>query len=296
MSFQINDFSDITALSRTSSPNFDNGLFRETVENAITERVDGASAANRALSPEPSANAITTRLGGASPFPSAANRALSLEPSSNTITTPSDGTSPSPSAANRSPSPEAPSNATTMPSDGTSPFSSAASRALSPEPSSNAITMPFGSASLLSSIDTGGAYVVASPKLGDKLKEQPDLAAELAAKITEMCRCHGESCRDNIVVVDRSGEITRYCPTHDKNNDYPTSEQLKELAKARARKKARLDAYFKLVERLSVKRKLIEQENSKHAFNKKYRYSTAKIDLIARSILQKPAKEPEYYI
>lgn len=191
MSLRINDFSDITALLQSRAQNSDNGLFRETVENAITERSD--------------------------------------------------------------------------------------------------------SVSLPSSIDTGGAYVVVSPKLEDTLKEQPDLAAELAAKITEMCRCHGENCRDNIVVVDRSGEITRYCPTHDKNKDYPTSEQLKELAKARARKKARLDAYFKLVERLSVKRKLIEQENSKRAFNKKYRYSTAKIDLIARSILQKPTKEPEYY-
>lgn len=186
MSFQINEFSDITALVQSRARNFDNGLFREAVENAVAEREN---------------------------YPE----------------------------------------------------------------------------------NIVGAYVVVSPKLEDKLKADPELAEELARKITEMCQCYGKNCRDNIVVVDRSGEITRYCTKHDKDKDYPTSEQLKELAKARARKKARLDAYFKLLERVSVKRKLIEQENSKRAFNKKYRYSVARIDLIARSILQKPSKEPEYY-
>ncbi len=160
----------------------------------------------------------------------------------------------------------------------------------------NAMTERDNNASLPLDPDIDSGYVVVSPKLEEKLKADPGLAEELAQKINEMCRCYGKNCRDNIVVVDRSGEITRYCPKHDKNKDYPTAEQLKELAKARARKKARLDAYFKLVERISIKRKLIEQENAKRAVNKKYRYSVAKIDLIAKSILQKPSKEPVYYI
>lgn len=138
-------------------------------------------------------------------------------------------------------------------------------------------------------------YVVVSQKPENKFKDDPGLAEELAQKIAEMSKCYGKSCRDNIVVVDRNGEITRYCPKHDKSKDYPTAEELKALAKARARKKARLDAYFKLVERISIKRKLIEQENIKRGANKKYRYSPAKIDMIAKSILQKPSKEPEYY-
>ncbi len=160
----------------------------------------------------------------------------------------------------------------------------------------NAMTERDNNASLPLDPDIDSGYVVVSPKLEEKLKADPGLAEELAQKINEMCRCYGKNCRDNIVIVDRSGEITRYCPKHDKNKDYPTAEQLKELAKARARKKARLDAYFKLVERISIKRKLIEQENAKRAVNKKYRYSVAKIDLIAKSILQKPSKEPVYYI
>ena len=160
----------------------------------------------------------------------------------------------------------------------------------------NAMTERDNNASLPLDPDIDSGYVVVSPKLEEKLKADPGLAEELAQKINEMCRCYGKNCRDNIVVVDRSGEITRYCPKHDKNKDYPTAEQLKELAKARARKKARLDAYFKLVERISIKRKLIEQDNAKRAVNKKYRYSVAKIDLIAKSILQKPSKEPVYYI
>lgn len=191
MGFQINEFSDITALIQSRAQSSDNGLFREAIENALTERDD--------------------------------------------------------------------------------------------------------STSLQLAADTDSGYVVVSPKLEEKLKADPELAEELAQKINEMCRCYGENCRDNIVVVDRNGEITHYCTKHDKNKDYPTAEQLKELAKARARKKARLDAYFKLVERISIKRKLIEQENAKCAVNKKYRYSVGKIDLIAKSILQKPSKEPEYY-
>ena len=160
----------------------------------------------------------------------------------------------------------------------------------------DAITEREASANTLSGIPgvTSG-YVIVSDKLENKLKDDPDLAEELARKIAEMSKCYGKSCRDNIVVVDRNGEITRYCPKHDKPKDYPTAEELKALAKARARKKARLDAYFKLVERISVKRKLIEQENIKRGANKKYRYSPAKIDMIAKSILQKPSKEPEYY-
>lgn len=159
----------------------------------------------------------------------------------------------------------------------------------------NALIERDAGTSLRLAADTDSGYVVVSPKLEEKLKADPELAEEIAQKINEMCRCYGENCRDNIVVVDRNGEITHYCTKHDKNKDYPTAEQLKELAKARARKKARLDAYFKLVERISIKRKLIEQENAKRAVNKKYRYSVAKIDLIAKSILQKPSKEPEYY-
>lgn len=143
----------------------------------------------------------------------------------------------------------------------------------------------------------GGAEgcVVVSPQFEEKLRENPGLAEELTRKINDMCRCYGKNCRDNIVAVDRNGEITRYCTKHDKNKDYPTAEQLKEIAKARARKKARLDAYFKLVERISVKRKLVEQENLKRGRNKRYRYSVAQLDIIAKSILQKPSKEPEYF-
>lgn len=139
------------------------------------------------------------------------------------------------------------------------------------------------------------AHVVVSPKLESKLRDDPEFAEEIARKIAEMTGCYGKTCREKIVVVDKNGEITGYCSKHDKNKDYPTSEQLKELAKARARKKARLDAYFKLVERISVKRKLVEQENLKRAANKKYRYSPDHIDMLAKSILQKPSKTPEYY-
>lgn len=143
--------------------------------------------------------------------------------------------------------------------------------------------------------DGAESLVLVSSKLEQKLKENPELAEDIYRKINEMCTCYGKSCRDNIVVVDRNGEIARYCPTHDKKKDRPTSDELKEIAKARARKKAKLDAYFKLVERISIKRKLVEQENLKRGANKKYRYSVMQLDTIAKSISQKPSKDPIYY-
>lgn len=144
---------------------------------------------------------------------------------------------------------------------------------------------------------SGGAesLVLVSSKFEEKLKQSPELAEEIYGRINEMCGCYGKNCRDNIVVVDRNGEIARYCPTHDKRKDQKTAEELKEVAKARARKKAKLEAYFKLVERISVKRKLVEQENLKRGINKKYRYSVMQLETIAKSICQKPVKEPAYY-
>lgn len=139
------------------------------------------------------------------------------------------------------------------------------------------------------------SMILISSKLEEKLKNDPELAEDIYRRINEMCGCYGKNCRDNIVVVDRNGEIARYCPTHDKRKDRVTDEKLKEIAKARARKKAKLDAYFKLVERISIKRKLIEQENLKRGANKKYRYSVMQLDAIAKSISQKPSKEPVYF-
>ena len=101
--------------------------------------------------------------------------------------------------------------------------------------------------------------------------------------------------KDSIVIVNKNGEITQYC-TRSKRDEHPTAEELKEVAKARARRQARLDAYFHLLERVSIKRKLIEQENAKRLLNKKYKFSVSGLDILARSQqITAPPANPEYF-
>lgn len=62
----------------------------------------------------------------------------------------------------------------------------------------------------------------------------------------------------------------------------PTQEELRAVARARARKKARLDAYFHLLEKVCIKRKFVENENAKRKGNKVYCFTTL-LDRIAES-------------
>ena len=132
--------------------------------------------------------------------------------------------------------------------------------------------------------------VIVSPKLEEKMHRDPELYEELRQQIEQ-----AQKNKDYITIFDKTGERTVYCTKNDRQ-EHPTAEELKEVAKARARRKARLDAYFHLLERLSLKRKLIEQENAKRAVNKKYRCSLSRINCIVRSRqLTDPPKNPDYY-
>ncbi|MCH5197240.1 MAG: hypothetical protein J1F28_11015 [Oscillospiraceae bacterium] len=135
------------------------------------------------------------------------------------------------------------------------------------------------------------SLVIVSPKLEETLNENPDLREEIRQKIAQL----GQS-RDNIIIVDRNGEVTRYsAKTESDNFSSPTAEELKEVAKARARRKARLNAYFQLLEKVCIKRKLVEQENAKRARGKKYR-SVTELGVIVKSRLLSPApKNPDYF-
>lgn len=142
------------------------------------------------------------------------------------------------------------------------------------------------------------SYVAISSKFEEKMREDPELAREIAQKIEDMTRGMGSACRDSMIVIDRSGEITQYSTkTSDKRDRDREIEELKEVAKSRRRRKARLDAYFKLVQQNSVKRKLIEQENVRRPRGKRYRSDPAKLDILVRSILQQPKNNtlPYYF-
>lgn len=132
------------------------------------------------------------------------------------------------------------------------------------------------------------SFVAISPKFEKKLQDDPALAKETAQKIENLTKVYGSEWSSSIIVIDKSGEIKQYNtkPTErEKKLEELEAESIKEAIKARLRKKARLDAYFKVVERAAVKRKLIEQENAKRPRDKRYRCNVAKLNSIAQSIL-----------
>ena len=124
--------------------------------------------------------------------------------------------------------------------------------------------------------------VVISPVIEEKMRGDPEYLEELAQKINELLHSQGSRMKDCIVIVNRDGEITQYC-TRPEREKHPTAEELREVAKARARRKAKLDAYFHALERAAIKRKLVEQENAKRFLDKKKRLSVSALDMMART-------------
>lgn len=134
--------------------------------------------------------------------------------------------------------------------------------------------------------------VIISPKLEARLTGDTESAREILEKIIQAKKELGGS-ENSVIIVNRQGEVSHYSFKKEKDKTQPTAEELKAVAKARARKKARLDAYFHLLERVSVKRKLIEQENAKGS--KRYR-SVTQLDNIARNRqITSPPLNPDYY-
>lgn len=133
------------------------------------------------------------------------------------------------------------------------------------------------------------SVVIVSPKFEQTASENPALCEEIRQKIAQLSQN-----RDNIIIVDRNGDITNYSTKKEKN-EHPTAEELKEVAKARARRQARLAEYFQRLEKVCIKRKIIEQENAKRTRRKKYR-SVTELGVIADSQQLAPApKNPDYF-
>ena len=138
--------------------------------------------------------------------------------------------------------------------------------------------------------------VIISPKIEEKMRTDPEYSEKLAKKLNELLQSHGKSMRDSVVIVQKNGEISQYCLRPKREPEHPTAEELKEVAKARARRKAKLDAYFHLLERVAIKRKLIEQENAKRLLNKKFRFSVSGLDMMARARqITTPPANPDYF-
>lgn len=140
------------------------------------------------------------------------------------------------------------------------------------------------------------SFVAISPKYEQKLLQDPKLARELAEKIGSMTSGFGNAQSSRVIVVDRSGELSEYSiKSYDKKAAQREYDERKEAERARLRKKARQDAYFKIVQQISIKRKLVEQENLKRARGKRYSVSGTRLDSIAKSILQQPNNTYPFY-
>lgn len=163
-----------------------------------------------------------------------------------------------------------------------------------PNPPSFAADSGFTSA-VEAALNLRDTYTVISPKLEEKLSQDPDLAQNVAKKLAELTRGYSGDGKNRLIVVDRRGEVAEYNTSRDKRAEQREYENAKEAAKARLRKKARLEAYFKIVKQISIKRKLIELENLKHPRNKRYRKNGTQLDNIAQNILQQPNRVYPFY-
>lgn len=129
------------------------------------------------------------------------------------------------------------------------------------------------------------SFVAVSPTFEKKLQDDPELAKEIAQKIDDITSGLTGNKNRHMIIVDRRGEITEYTEKpYDKKAAQKELDERKEVERARLRRKARLDAYFKLLNQMSMKRKLIEQENQKRAQNKRYRVSGTRAGSIAQSL------------
>lgn len=140
------------------------------------------------------------------------------------------------------------------------------------------------------------SFVAISPKYEQKLLQDPELARELAEKINSMTSGFGSAQSNRVIVVDRSGELNDYSiKSYDKKAAQREYDERKEAERSRLRKKARQEAYFKIVQQISIKRKLVEQENLKRARGKRYSVSGTRLDSVAKSILGQPNNTYPFY-
>lgn len=129
------------------------------------------------------------------------------------------------------------------------------------------------------------SFVAVSPKFEKKLQEDPELAREISRKIDDITNGLSGNRSRHMIIVDRSGEITEYTEKpYDSKAAQKELDERKAVERARLRKKARLDAYFKLLNQAAMKRKLVEEENIKRARNKRYRVSGTHAQSIAQSL------------
>lgn len=132
------------------------------------------------------------------------------------------------------------------------------------------------------------SFVAVSPQFEKKMRQDPELAEQTAQKIDNLTKVFGADYQNSMIVIDRRGEIKHYRTQTDekaKKAEELEAEALKDAIKARLRRQAKLEAYFKIVQRNAIKRKLIEQENAKRPRGKSYRTNVAKLNSVAVSLV-----------
>ncbi len=126
----------------------------------------------------------------------------------------------------------------------------------------------FGVQSRLHSI-AGQKSIVVPPELEEKMKNNPELAKQVMAKVESFIATNqvpGRIC-SHLIVLDENGEIARFrASSHGGNITGPTEEEMRQFEAEQAAKRKRREEYARLNEESALKRKLLEQETDERYY------------------------------
>ena len=121
----------------------------------------------------------------------------------------------------------------------------------------------------------GQKSIAVPPELEEKMKNNPELAKQVMAKVESFIATNqvpGRIC-SHLIVLDENGEIARFrASSHGGNITGPTEEEMRQFKAEQAAKRKRREEYAYLNEAAALKRRLMEQE----ADDRYYKDSTTK--------------------
>lgn len=110
---------------------------------------------------------------------------------------------------------------------------------------------------------SGQKSIVVPPELEEKMKNNPELAQQVMAKVENFIAVNqvpGRIC-SHLIVLDENGEIARFrASSHGGNFTGPTEAEMRQFEAEQAAKRKRRAEYMQIVEESSLKRTEIEQE------------------------------------
>ena len=115
----------------------------------------------------------------------------------------------------------------------------------------------------------GQKSIVVPPELEEKMKNNPELAKQVMAKVKSFIATNqvpGRIC-SHLIVLDENGEIARFrASSHGGNITGPTEEEVRQFEAEQVAKRKRREEYAHLNEEAALKRRLMEQETDERYY------------------------------